>query len=150
MKQIPFLLGLSLLLACNAGENTVVSGTASKIDTTENLPATAVPGLSLNDGVKWKADAKTLANVTLLKTVAADAVKQNPVDYSLTAAALQKGLDKMVAECSMKGPDHEALHQWLLPLIKKVNDLKKASGEDAALQLREIERQIHLFDQYFA
>ena len=133
MKRIPFLLGLSLLLACNAGENTVSSSTASIIDTTQNLPATAVPGLLLNDGVKWKADGKTLANVTLLKTVVADAVKQNPVDYSLTAAALQKGLDKMVTECSMKGPDHAALHQWLLPLIKKVNELKKASGEDAAM-----------------
>lgn len=150
MKRIPFLLGLSLLLACNAGENTVSSGTASIIDTTQNLPATAVPGLSLNDGVKWKADNKTMANVTLLKTVVADAVKQNPVDYSLTAAALQKGLDKMVAECSMKGPDHEALHQWLLPLVKKVNELKKATGGNATVQLREIEKQIHLFDQYFA
>lgn len=150
MKRIPFLLVLSLLLACNTGENTVSSGTASIIDSTQNLPATAVTGLSLNKGVKWKADAKTLANVTLLKTAVADAVKQNPVDYSLTAAALQKRLDKMVAECSMKGPEHDALHQWLLPLVQKVNAFKKASGENAAVLLREIETQIHLFDQYFA
>ncbi|MBI2274288.1 MAG: hypothetical protein HYU70_10870 [Bacteroidetes bacterium] len=150
MKRIPFLLGLSLLLACNAGENTVASGTASKIDTSQNLPATAVPGLSLNDGVKWKADAKTLANISLLKSVLADALKQNPVNYDLAATALQKGLDKMVAECSMKGPDHDALHQWLLPLMKKVNELKKTSDDKAAAMLREIETHIYLFDQYFA
>lgn len=158
MKLVLCCLLSVLLLACESApiveKRTIVYADTVTEEGMMDTIAEPAPGdhagLSLHSGVKWKADAKTLANVSLLKTVVADAVKQNPVNYSQTAEALQKGLDKMVTECSMKGPDHDALHQWLLPLVKKVNALKKASGENAAVMLREIEAQIHLFDQYFA
>lgn len=158
MKEIPFLLAASLLLACESApvtETTKVTDTIAvmeegAVDSMAEPAPAAQSNLSLHNGVKWKADAQTLANVSLLKTVVADALKQTSVNYKLAAAGLQNGLDKMVSECSMKGADHEALHQWLLPLVQKVNAFKKASGENAAVVLREIEKQISLFDQYFA
>lgn len=147
-----------LVLACGSGpiaekRTMVYADTLTEevmIDTIAEPPPADHAGLSLHNGAKWKADARTLANISLLKTVVSDALKQPPVNYEQAAVGLQKGLDKMVAECSMKGPDHEALHQWLLPLVKKVNELKTSSGENAAIRLREIEKHIYLFDQYFA
>lgn len=157
MKLVLCCLLSVILLACGSGpiveKRTIVyADTVTEevmIDTIAEPPPADHAGLSLRNGAKWKADAKTLANISLLKTVVADALKQTPVNYERAAAGLQKGLDKMVAECSMKGPDHEALHQWLLPLVKKVNALKKASGESAVVILHDIEAQIQLFDQYF-
>ena len=157
MKLVLCCLLSVLLLACGSGpiveKRTIVyADTVTEevmSDTIAEPPPADHAGLSLHNGVKWKADARTLANVSLLKKLVADALKQNPVNYSLTAEALQKGLDKMVSECSMKGPDHEALHQWLLPLVKNVHTLKKVSVENAVVMLHEIEAQIQLFDQYF-
>jgi hypothetical protein len=56
----------------------------------------------------------------------------------------------MVTECKMKGADHEALHQWLEPLMEKTRELKKVSNvENAATLLSEIGKQLALFPQYF-
>jgi hypothetical protein len=157
MKLVCYGLLSFVLLACESiqvKEVTKVSyaDTVTEADITDTIaepPPADQSVLHLNNGVKWKADAKTLANVSLLKSVVADAIKQHPVNYGLAATELQNGLDKMITECSMKGPDHEALHQWLLPLVKKVNALKEASGDKAAATMNEIKLQIDLFDQYF-
>ncbi|HRF19060.1 MAG TPA: hypothetical protein PK977_12880, partial [Chitinophagaceae bacterium] len=65
-------------------------------------------------------------------------------------ATLQSGLDKMISECRMKGPDHDALHKWLEPLIgqvKKLNETEKP--EESAQQLTAITQQIQLYFQFF-
>ena len=67
-----------------------------------------------------------------------------------TAKELQSGLNKMVAECKMKGADHDALHQWLEPLMERLNDLnKETSTDNAAANLNEIDKHLKLFPQYF-
>jgi hypothetical protein len=48
------------------------------------------------------------------------------------------------------GADHEALHQWLEPLMKSVNELKKANDEKEASKLfNEISEQLTNYHQYF-
>ncbi len=50
----------------------------------------------------------------------------------------------------MKGADHEALHHWLEPVMKKTKELKSANSvENARTIFDEIEKQINLFPQYF-
>lgn len=151
MKQIlSILLAASLLPACN-----------SKNDHTGNAdPATVVAhhedhekiaeGLALNNGAKWKADSTTIVNATLLQTIVSGARKESLDNYIQTAKQLENGLSKMISECKMQGADHDALHQWLEPLMEKTKDLKKVSSvENAAAVLHEIEKQVNLFPQYF-
>lgn len=109
--------------------------------------------LVLNDGVKWKADNSTDKNVENLLTIIN--AFNNGTDKSLAAyikAAddLQKGLDKMISECKMQGPDHDALHKWLMPLMGQVKELKQVSNEtDAAKSFQAIGEHVNLFSQYF-
>jgi hypothetical protein len=50
----------------------------------------------------------------------------------------------------MQGPDHDALHKWLEPLINAVKELKQSTTEEkAAAAWGKIEAQVHLYDQYF-
>jgi hypothetical protein len=50
----------------------------------------------------------------------------------------------------MSGPDHEALHHWLKPLIHQVADLKKTTTvADAARSLNDIRAQVKLNAKYF-
>jgi hypothetical protein len=50
----------------------------------------------------------------------------------------------------MKGPDHDALHKWLEPFIVEVASLKSATTEQKAGDvLKEIQKRLHLYTQYF-
>jgi len=147
---ITVILATSLLLACNPGKE--------KESHPENAPATEnhsqheekATGLVLNNGAKWKADSITVLNVSLMQSTISSAQKESPLDIRKTAALLQDGLNKMVTECKMKGPDHDALHHWLEPLLEKTKALKKATSiEQASVILSELEKQMNLFAQYF-
>lgn len=109
--------------------------------------------LSLNQGAKWKSDLATLENVKKLQSIVEAAVKTpGPTleTYQQTAASLQAGLDKMIRECRMKGPDHDALHLWLEPLIQQVGAFKEnKSTEEASASLELIQKQIKMFTDYF-
>lgn len=156
MKRIlTVLLAINLLPACNSQnekENGTTAGPAAENhEHTENHEYTEkANGLALNNGAKWKADSTTLANAANLQGIVSNAKKESRENYLQTASRLEDGLSKMVNECKMNGADHDALHQWLEPLIEKTKELKKATApEKAAAILSNIEKQISLFAQYF-
>ena len=109
--------------------------------------------LTLNNGQKWKADAPTNENVVDMRTIVQNfsAVPHTDLsDYQILNSDLQKGVDKMIQECKMKGPDHDALHLWLEPLMKDVSELKKAGDIASAEKIFHlINERLGLYTQYF-
>lgn len=150
MKKLLILLCISSLFACNdAAENKEES-----IQTTEDaLPHEKVATPALNNGAKWKSDESTNRNVAELEATVNKFNTTQPkltADFINVANELQSGLDKMIKECRMEGPDHEALHQWLEPLLKNVAALKKATTEKEALKsFDSIRKQLETYHQYF-
>lgn len=144
------LLSTGMLLACRSVNDRKENAPADSVATTQEQHAEHAEGLALNNGAKWQADSTTRVNVTLLQRTITDAKTAKTVNYLQTAAALQEGLNKMVKECTMQGPDHDALHQWLEPLMEKVKTLKQAdTAEKASAILADIEKHLDLFTQYF-
>ena len=141
------LLATGLLLACNSKNE---SNSAVEPASENHGHDDHATGLVLNNGAKWKADSSTIGNVALLQKVISGAKKESLDNFLQTATQLEAGLNKMVSECKMQGADHDALHQWLEPLMEKARDLKKVtSTETAATLLTEIDKQVNLFSQYF-
>ena len=68
-----------------------------------------------------------MSNVALLKVIVSGTKKENLENYIQTAEQLHDGLNKMINECKMKGADHDALHQWLEPLLKETKEMKNAT-----------------------
>ncbi|HEX6848421.1 MAG TPA: hypothetical protein VF144_15665, partial [Chitinophagaceae bacterium] len=59
-------------------------------------------------------------------------------------------VDKMISECKMKGPDHDALHKWLESLISEVSKLKRTTSEQEAAEIiKETDKHLKLYAQYF-
>jgi hypothetical protein len=149
-KILAALIVTGFLMACNSkndSENSAAPDTAAE---TQHKNAEKATGLVLNNGAKWKADSTTLLNVQSLQNIISNAKKESVKNYSQTATQLQDGLNKMINECKMKGADHDALHQWLEPIIEKTKDLKNAANvENASAILIEVENRINLFPQYF-
>lgn len=146
MKKTFLLLSFSLLLlACNSTSDK----TQEHAEHTHNKTA----DLALNNGAKWKADSITNNNVLDIKIIADNfKIKPSPSvnDYQLLSNNLKNGLDKMIKECKMTGPDHEALHQWLNPVLKNINELKSVSDTtDGSLIFKSLDKQLDEYHHYF-
>lgn len=106
--------------------------------------------LVLNNGAKWKIDPATGNNVARLQHIAKKADGHTMADYHMAGNTLQAGIDQMIKECRMKGPDHLALHKWLEPLMEQVNQLRKATNAASAkIHFSAIKKRLALFNQYF-
>ena len=158
MKKLLILfLCTSLLWACNDDNKSTEIKNASEHAEhdadSSHQQKTGEHALALNNGKKWDGDESTNQNVEALKSIITPfGQKENRTmeDYSVLAADLQAGLDKMVKECRMKGADHDALHLWLEPLMKDVADLKNSKTvNEAAGLFTKINEQVNIYNSYF-
>ena len=152
-RLLTILLLANFLWACNNHTHSENKEAISPSEADHHQHETTTEKLVLNNGAKWKADSNTNSNVNNLLVIIENfdsGTDKSLVAYMEAAAYLQKGLDKMISECKMQGPDHEALHKWLEPLIEQVRKFKQASTEaDAAQSLDAIHAQVNLYAQYF-
>lgn len=149
MKKLLSVLFISMLLSCN---NTDYDNKEKGIeDQHQNYGENKM--LELNNGVKWQADSSTNNNVSNLQSVIKNFYDTNNVSlpaYNAAAVQLQLGVDKMIRECKMKGPDHDALHLWLVPLMQEVKELNRAvTIEDATRTFAAIDQQVNRYTQFF-
>ena len=148
MKKILFALFCSaFLFACNQNSHQKESHTH---EANENVQTTA---LALNNGAKWKADSITNHNVANLKTIADNfRIKPFPTvgEYQLLSVDLSNGLNTMIQQCKMTGPDHEALHHWLEPILNDTKELKNVKDTAAGRSIfRSLDKKIDSYKTYF-
>ena len=109
--------------------------------------------LSLNDGKKWKTDQKTLEHAAELEAqlnIFEKSGKNSESDYKALATDLSSELNELVADCKMSGPAHDALHQWLEPVLRDVSALKNTpTAAEGAETVESIKKRVKLFIQYF-
>jgi hypothetical protein len=109
--------------------------------------------VGLNQGKKWKSDAITNENITSFRAIAEQAKQAKDPgikEYNEAGTRMQKQLDKLISECRMKGPDHEALHKWLTPLFTSVSSLVKSKDKMEASQLIDkIYSHVNSYTKYF-
>ncbi|CAN5482662.1 hypothetical protein BH11BAC3_BH11BAC3_39190 [soil metagenome] len=141
------------LHACQSSankENKSQTEQTPKPDTDDEHEHPAATKLALNNGAKWNADSSTNKNVSALLNIVEQIKPSSLEDYHHTSQNLQEGIHKMINECRMKGPDHDALHHWLEPLMEE-NKKLAASGSvaEAAEALKKIKIQIDFYTQFF-
>lgn len=148
MKRAFFaVLCFAFIISCNQSANKTDSD-----ELADHQTAGAIE-LSLNNGSKWKVDLITNHNVVNLKTIA-DNFRIRPFpsmnDYQILSGDLQNGLNTMIQECKMSGPNHEALHHWLNPIIQETSQLKNATDTSAGRTIfKSIDKQLDNYHTYF-
>jgi hypothetical protein len=143
----------NFICACNNHRNSENKEAIDSTETNRHQPEIISEKLALNNSAKWKADSTTnnsVKNLLAIIEVFSSGADKSLTGYKKAADDLQQGLDKMISECKMQGPDHDALHKWLEPLIGQVATLKQASTEVGADKLFEaIHAHVNLYTQYF-
>jgi hypothetical protein len=104
-----------------------------------------VTALQLNNGAKWKLDDATKKNIAALKQI----INDTTVASQDMVPAMQSGLDTLVSQCTMKGPDHDALHQWLELFMHMVKELKEDDEKERQEAIITIRKELENFDKYF-
>jgi len=157
--RLGLMLSLSLLLfSCNSsGDKTIqTADTAIKENHAEyegEHEKASASGLSLNNGAKWQTDKSTRTHVSgLMDSLHAFNAKP-PEDhdaYKLFATSMQKEMEGLIKNCKMKGPDHEALHLWLHPVLQDIKNLgTTVTAEQGKKATEKLSRDIEKFNQYF-
>ena len=148
MKRLLYLfLSSAVFLACNQSSNKAESKEHASHDQDQTTE------LSLNNGAKWQADSVTTNNVAYLKKIA-DNFRTKPHhlvnDYKALSTDLNNALNKMIQQCKMTGPDHEALHHWLEPVLEEANELKSITDTvSARTTFYSIDKRIDDYHDYF-
>ncbi len=71
-------------------------------------------------------------------------------DHAALASAIDLHTTQLISSCTMQGPAHDALHQWLMPFLELNKDYAAASDEAArSLKLREIQDSLAVFHERF-
>jgi hypothetical protein len=106
--------------------------------------------LVLNNGEKWKADSITNANVAIIESIISNNKPVSLEDYLKAAGEIKQSLNKLIKDCRMKGPDHDALHHWLEPFLathKQLSEVKTV--EEAQAIYKELDAQIRVYPEFF-
>lgn len=92
----------------------------------------------MNGAEKWKADEATKKNVAAMMRVVSNDAYADEGKRAELITDLRPEIDALVKECTMKGPEHDALHVWLEKVVEDVKTLKDEHNEyaDAYLVLK--------------
>lgn len=142
----------SFLFSCNQADKVPDDRMANYL-TPAKPDKEHIAELSLNNGAKWKTDESTRIHAFKLNSILDLFSKMGADDidsYKLLADDLLEELNGLIADCKMKGPEHEALHTWLEPVLKEVSDLKKiTSAEQGKEGAEKLANKFREFNEYF-
>ena len=148
MKKLIFvIISVALLSACNQ------SSDKGEHKENANTGEETITALTLDNGAKWQADSSTNQHVADLHAITnMFKVQANPSieEYHILGNDLGNSLNKMIQDCKMTGPDHEALHKWLEPVLKESNHLKNSTDTTTArTTFNSVDKQLDDYHNYF-
>ena len=153
LVMILLLLATTIMIGCKNTEKQEEHQSTIKVaqaQETDILSTAWMHDMQLDEGAKWKANIETTEGVVkmqrLINTHATVAIE----DYHELAGKLNEVKNKLVKECTMKGPSHDNLHIWLYPLIEKIAVLSEVKTLAQASEIKQsIADNLNSYTNYF-
>lgn len=148
------LIGIFVLTACNTANppSDVATDNAHSETVSEHMEPAAT--LTLNQGKKWLSDENTRNHVNKLSDILSafsSKSRSGISEYQSLASDVQTELNGLIKDCKMSGPDHDALHIWLEPVLNSTAKLKDSQTmEDAEALVESLVKEINKFNTYFS
>lgn len=79
---------------------------------------------------KWPVPAAMSAHFRRLEKNVREFDGAGLADHTVLGTSISKDLNQLIASCSMDGEAHDALHQWLMPLMKLTKEHAKSDDLD--------------------
>lgn len=152
MRELSFIFLFAFIaVACSHQHDNHAAHNHKELATETEHKATAE--LSLNGQERWQADEATNENIAQLQQLMQDHLRL--ADYNSVEAVnklgsiMQTGFQEVFNECRMKGPEHDMLHIYLMPMLDDVKVLN-ADNLDSAIAARDrLAQRLDLYQTYF-
>ena len=106
--------------------------------------------ISLDKDTKWKANIETTRGINAMQNLIEENNLITLENYHQLANKLNNEKNMVIKECSMKGPSHDNLHIFLLPLIEKIDYLLTTTSiEEGSKITASITENLNLYQNYF-
>ena len=148
------------LLSCNESkkkdktpESSVMESETIKEEMTDKeiiLNNDWIHDISLDKETKWKANIETAQGINTMLNLIEENNLITLEDYHQLANKLNNEKNMVIKECSMKGPSHDNLHIFLLPLIEKIDYLLTTTSIEEGSKIKaSIKENLNLYQNYF-
>ncbi|AZQ65373.1 hypothetical protein EI427_24485 [Flammeovirga pectinis] len=106
--------------------------------------------LTLNEGNKWKVDTEMKSSIDKSQELILIFNSNQKNDYNKLANDLKYQNDVLIKSCTMTGESHEMLHKWLVPNMKLIDSLSKATKPNEQKEIVvELIESYNTFNTYF-
>ena len=106
--------------------------------------------IELNKGKKWKVPMAMMQHLNVMQEDIARARENNLKNYKALSLSLEKEIDLLTSNCTMKGKGHDELHKWLVPFIGDVKNFSKSTNvQQQRKQLDHLYNEFARLKQYF-
>ena len=107
------------------------------------------PSMQLNNGAKWKTDEATRKNVKVLIEILNDSNNSHLNSRTELVQKMQAGIDSLVRQCRMSGPDHDALHVWLNQVQQDLKKIKEYKDDNYKTLYATLKKDVERFSLFF-
>ncbi len=138
--MIILLLATTIMIGCKNTEKQEEHQSPKKVaqaQETDILSTAWMDDMQLDDGAKWKANIETTEGVVKMQSLINTHSTVTIEDYHELAGKLNEVKNKLVKECTMKGPSHDNLHIWLYPLVEKIGALSEVNTLAEAAEIKQ-------------
>lgn len=147
-RLILFVFLFLCIASCNQrkGEEQGVFNTVQKDRDEEKKDHTLV----LNDGERWIANNETNQGIkAMVELTQSFPYTDDVASYRMLHAQLESELAKIFKKCTMKGEAHDQLHNYLLPLKKRITNLELSNVNESKAIVEELKMYLLVYDNYF-
>lgn len=153
MKTSFFLLALGLLLLTSSCESNPEEEATEPANTTHtedhDTHVSTDQQLQLNDGERWEADASTKAGIEQMQGLIANYEDGTISEVAALLRQLKAAFSDIFAQCSMKGPAHDQLHNYLFPMNDLFAQLEDCEGATCTATVEQLKKHLDRFSTYF-
>lgn len=116
--KMPILLSAIALMALSCGNNSAPKTIEkTEVVASEEHHHDATETIELNIGKKWKVDDNMMVYIQNIQNDVSAFDANSTKDYPKLAKEINKNIELLTSNCTMKGQAHDELHKWLVPFL---------------------------------
>jgi hypothetical protein len=104
----------------------------------------------LDNGKKWSANPETTTGIKNMIALMDQFTETDRVSaYKELGDGLQNEFDEIFKNCTMKGEAHDQLHNYLLPMVKRMKMLKRGGIQECKESFLWLSKHLASYETYF-
>ena len=125
IKLVLFLLAIISIGSCQKNKEDKTSKEAIAVHPVSEKHTETVAKVSLNKGQLWKANPETTVGITTMQKIILESSPEESA--SILKEKLNSEFVLIFKKCTMKGEAHNQLHNYLIPLKLKIDNLEDSN-----------------------